>query len=696
MNPALNRRTFLRTGVRAAGGLLLGFHLPERGLSADMPAANKLNAFVLVGNDDAVTLFIHKAEMGQGTVTSLSMLLAEELECDWQKIRTEFPGVHSAYGGVQCVGGSQSVRSCYYSLREAGAAAREMLLQAAAQKWGVARTACRAENGCVINTATGAQLTYGNLAEDAAKLRAPIDVPVKSFSEFKIVGKPMRRLDTPGKVDGSIVFGIDVRLPHMLHAVVQRCPVFGGTVGRLDDAKAQATPGVKKIVNISSGVAVIAVSTWAAMEGRRNLAIEWNEGEVAAFSTPDITRAFATAMKTHDPVPGLPLMGIDRWLADTAKRLDAVVYQVPYLAHAPMEPLNCTAWVKADAAEVWASTQVQSSAREIAARKSGLPLEKVQIHTQYLGGSFGRRGAVDYIGEAVEVAKSVGVPVKLTWSREDDMQHDTYRPASYCRCISGLDADGWPAAWKVTLAGTRFSDSDAATEGFNLYTGAKFSGYTYLHRNVDPGIPVGCWRSRGYSQNTFFAECYLDEMAYAGGKDPMELRRRLVAYNPRLRNALELAAEKAEWGKPLPAGRGRGVSLVNNVGSYTVQIAEVAVENGKLKVHRVICVVDCGAVINPAGVVQQIRSGIAYGLSALKGGITIKNGRVEQSNFHDYEVIRIDEMPTIDVHIMPSTDPPGGIGEASTPGIAPAVCNAIFAATGKRIRQLPIRAEDLA
>lgn len=690
----MNRRAFLG----AAGGLLLRFHLPGRGLPAGIPAA-RLNAFVLVGSDDVVTLFIPKAEMGQGTVTSLAMLLAEELECDWRKIRTEFPGVDPAYGGTQGVGGSRSVRSCHYSLRQAGAAAREMLVRAAAHRWGVEATACRAENGCVTNTATGAQMTYGSLAEDAAKLRAPIDLPLKPSPEYKILGKPMKRLDTPGKVDGSTGFGIDVRLPGMLYAVVERCPVFGGTAGKCDDARAKAAPGVKTIVRISNGIAVIADSTWAAMEGRRNLAIEWNEGPLAALSTADITRAFAAAVKRWNPRPGLPLMGIDKVLATVPKRLDEVVYQVPYLAHAPMEPLNCTAWVKADSVEVWASTQAQSSAREIAARKSGLPPEKVQVHTEYMGGSFGRRGVVDYIGEAVEVAKSVDVPVKLTWSREDDIQHDRYRPAAYCRCIGGLDADGWPAAWKVTLASTRFGDSESVTEGFNLYRGLRFdlplSGYTYLHENVDPGIPVGCWRSRGYSQNTFFAESYLDEMAHAGGKDPIELRRRLIPHNPRLRHVLDLAAERAEWGKPLPAGRGRGVAMLNSNDTCTVQIAEVSVESGTLKVHRVTCVVDCGAVVNPTGVAEQIRSGIAYGLSALKGGITIKNGRVEQSNFHDYEVLRIDEMPAVDVHIVPSTDSPGGVGEAGTPGIAPAVCNAIFAATGKRIRRLPIRAGDL-
>ena len=693
---AFDRRGFLRSGAAAIGGLLIGCYLPERRrLAADTAVAgNKLNAWVLVGNDDIVTLYIHKAEMGQGTVTSLSMLLAEELECDWSKIRTEFPGVDRAYGGFQGVVGSQSIRSSYISLRQAGASAREMLVAAAAQKWGVDRSACRAEKSTVVNTATNARLTYGSLAEAAAKLPAPANVALKDPSEFKIVGKSRKRLDTPGKVDGSIVFGIDVRLPNMLYAVVERCPVFGGTVASFDDTKAKATPGVKSVVKISNGVAVIADSTWAAMEGRRKLVVTFDEGKVAANSTPGITKSFADAVAQGGAAPLRTVGDAAAALASASRKLEAV-YQTPYLAHAPMEPLNCTAWVRPDGADVWVSTQMQSSAQQIAAQKSGLPPAKVEVHTEYMGGGFGRRGGVDYIGEAVEVAKSVDVPVKVPWSREDDMQHDTYRPASYCRFAGGVDAEGWPVAWTASIACPAFAGANTSTEGVRdiAYTVPNFS---VDYHDINPGVPVSYWRSVGYSQNCFFAESFLDEMAHAGGKDPVEVRRRFLAKSPRLLAALELAAEKAGWGKPLPPGRGRGVSVVNNIGSNTVQIAEVSVEKGKVKVHRVVCAVDCGAVVNPAGVAQQIASGIAFGLSALKGGVTIKNGRVEQGNFHQYDVVRIDEMPQVEVHIVPSQAAPGGIGEASTPGIAPAVCNAVFAVTGKRIRQLPIRPEDLA
>ena len=689
---AFDRRSFLRAGA----GLLIACYLPERRrLRADTATAgNKLNAWVLVGNDDTVTLFIHKAEMGQGTVTSLSMLLAEELECDWAKIRTEFPGVDRAYGPFQGVVGSQSIRTSYVSLRQAGAQARAMLIAAAAQKWGVNQSLCRAEKSTVVNTATNARLTYGSLAEAAAKLPAPTDVPLKNPAQFQIVGKPRKRLDTPGKVDGSIAFGIDVRLPNMVYAVVERCPVFGGSVASFDDSKTKATPGVKSVVKISNGVAVIADSTWAAMEGRRKLTIQWNEGKVAAHSTPGIVQSFADAVASG-AAPVHSVGDAPAALASAPRKI-AAIYQTPYLAHAPMEPLNCTAWVRADGAEVWASTQMQTMARQIAAQKSGLPQDKVQVHTEYMGGGFGRRGGVDYIGEAVEVAKSVDVPVKVTWSREDDMRHDMYRPASYCRFSGALDPDGWPLAWTASIACTAFGGgASTSTEGVrdNPYSIANFA---VDYHNVDPGIPVSYWRSVGYSQNCFFAESFLDEMAHAGGKDPVEVRRRFLAKNPRLLAALELAAEKAEWSKPLAPGHGRGVSLVNNIGSHTVQIAEVSVEKGKVKVHRVVCAVDCGAVVNPAGVRQQIASGIAFGLSALKSGVTIKNGRVEQSNFHQYDVVRMDEMPKVEVHIVPSQAAPGGIGEASTPGAAPAVCNAIFAATGKRIRQLPIRPEDLA
>jgi len=689
----VKRRTFLQT---VAGGLLIRFSLPVKG---DV-ASNRLNAFVHVGSDDTVTLFIDKAEMGQGTVTSLSMLLAEELECDWKKIRPEFPGVDpEQYGPLQGVFGSRSIRTGWVPLRKAGASAREMLVQAAAQKWSVAAAQCKAENGFVVNTVTGARLSYGTLAEAAAKLNPPANVVLKDPKQYRLIGTSPKRLDTPIKVDGSAKFGIDVRLPGMQYAVVMRCPVFGGKVASFDATRTKQVPGVLNVVAISNGVAVLASDTWSAMEGRRVLEVQWDEGAQANTSTESIRRLFAdlaakpgaVARKEGDSSTAL---------SGAAKKVEAV-YEAPYLAHAPMEPLNCVAHVRSDSCEIWASTQIQTAASQIASKITGLPAKRVQVHTMYLGGGFGRRGGADYIGEAVEIAKQVSVPVKLTWSREDDLQHDTYRPAAYTRLAAGLDGDGWPAVWTGRIACPSFGyvrngvDSTGVEGMADMLYG--IPNILVDYHAADAGIPVSYWRSVGYSQNTFFTESFVDELAAAGGKDPLELRRRLLANSPRLLGALNLAAAKAGYGKPLPAGHHHGIAVANNVGSFTAQVAEISINQGKLKVHKVVCAVDCGQVVNPAGVAQQIRSAIVFGLTAaLKGNITIEKGRVVQQNFHDYEVLRIDEVPVVEAYTVPSENAPGGIGEAGTPPIAPAVMNAVFAATGKRIRRLPLRAADLA
>jgi isoquinoline 1-oxidoreductase beta subunit len=687
-----SRRSFLRTGATVTGGLLVGTSLPFRAAKAQ--GAAKLNAWVHVGADDAVTLFIHKAEMGQGTVTSLAMLLAEELECDWKKIRTEFPGIDRAYGPNQGVVGSQSIRGSWQPLRKAGATAREMLVQAAAQQWAVAPSQCRAENGAVVNTATNARLSFGALADAAAKVPPPANVALKDAAQFRVIGKSHARLDTPGKVNGSAKFGIDARLPGMLFAVAERSPVFGGKVASFDATAAKAVPGVKHVVQISSGVAVVADNTWSANQGRKALKIQWDEGANGHLTSAEISRRFveraqqpgAVAKKEGDAAAGL---------AGAAKKIEAV-YEVPYLAHAPMEPLNCTADVRADGCDVWASTQGQTAAHQAAVGITGLKPEQVKVHTLYMGGGFGRRARADYVSEAVEVSKAIGAPVQLTWMREDDMQQDWYRPASYVHFAAGLDAEGWPVALTSRIVcppfgGIRDGLSRTGVEGVADLAYAIPNVLVDYHAE-DPGIPVSYWRSVGYSQNTWFLESFIDEIAASGGKDPFELRRRLVAGNPRLKAVLELAAEKAGWGKPLPKGHGRGIAFSTNVGSLTAEVAEVSVTDGKLRVHRVVCAVDCGQVINPAGLEQQMQSGIVFGLTAaLKGSITLDRGRVQQGNFHQYDMLRIDEMPAVEVHMVPSTATPGGIGEASVPAIAPAVTNAIFAATGKRVRQLPIR-----
>ena len=691
--PSVNRREFLG----AAGGLLVGFFLPAKNRLSAEPTSSKLNAFVHVGSDDIVTLYIHKAEMGQGTVTSLSMLLAEELECDWSKIRTEFPGVDpAAFGPMQGVFGSMSIRTSWDPLRKAGATAREMLIAAAAQQWGVDKSQCNAENNSVINTATGIRLSYGALADAASKIPPPASVTLKDSKDFRLLGTSPKRRDSPDKIAGRAKFGLDMRLPGMLYAVVQRCPVFEGKVAGFDDSKTKAVPGVKQVVQISNGVAVVADNTWSAIEGRKVLQIQFDEGRRAQTSNATLRQMFADLAEK----PGAEARkrgDVEAALAAGEKKIEAV-YEAPYLAHAPMEPLNCTAHVRPDGCDVWASTQIQTAAQQVAMKITGLPREKVQVHTLFLGGGFGRRGASDYIGEAVEIGKAIGVPVKLTWTREDDLQHDFYRPASYTRFRAALDSEGWPIAFDSRIvcpsfSGMRNGVDFAAVEGI-ADLAYDIPNFRADYHAPDAGIPTSYWRSVGYSQNTFFAESFIDELAVAGGKDPVEFRRRLLKNSPRLLNVLNLAVEKA--GTPAP-GRHHGLAVANNIGSFNAQVAEVSIEKGKLRVHRVVCAVDCGHVVHPGILEQQIQSGIVYGLTAaLKGNITIENGRVKEQNFNQYDVLRIDEMPVVEVHVVASQNAPGGIGEASTPPIAPAVANAIYAATRKRLRRLPIRMADLA
>jgi isoquinoline 1-oxidoreductase subunit beta len=711
----IGRRGFLKTGVAGAAGLAIGFYLPGRfeALAATPAGAApaSLNAWMLISPDDTVKIMIDKSEMGQGILTALCMIAAEELDCDWKKIRTEFAPAAKEYFnpafGMQGTGGSSSVRSSWDPMRKAGAAAREMLLQAAAQQWSVEKSACRTENGVIYHDASKRKLTYGSVAAAAAMIPVPQDVPLKDPKQYRIVGKPTKRLDTPDKVDGRAEFGLDVKRPEMLYAVVARCPVFGGKVASFDATKAKAVPGVKTVVEISRGIAVVADNTWAAMQGRRALDVKWDEGPNANASSENISKLFADQM--GQPAAEARKEGDAASALSGATQKIEAVYEVPYLAHATMEPINCTADVRADRVDVWAPTQFQTMAQGTAAKICGLKPENAFIHTTYLGGGFGRKAGTDFVIEAVETSKAIGHPVKVTWSREDDTQHDYYRPASYAKMAGGIGADGWPVAWTTRVACSSIMEAWFPGSTKNNLDPTSVEGVSDLPYSIpnihvdyvrtEPGIPVGFWRSVGASQNGFFSECFMDELASAGKKDPYEFRRHLLDKAPRHLGVLELAAQKAGWDKPLPAGRYRGIAVLEAFQSYAAQVVEISVDRKarSVKVHRVVCAVDVGRVVNPTNIVMQSESAIVYGLSsALYGEITISGGRVTQTNFNNYRVLRADAMPAVEVYIVPSEEKPTGAGELAVPPVVPALCNAIFAATGKRIRRLPIRAEDLA
>ncbi len=711
----LNRRNFLKTGAAGAAGLVIGFYLPDRvEARSQQPSGGtpaKLNAWMIISPDNSVKIMIDKAEMGQGILTALCMIAAEELECDWKSIHTEFAPAAKEYFnpafGMQGTGGSSSVRSSWDPMRKAGASARDMLLQAAATQWKVDKADCRAENGMIYNDASKRKVSYGVVASAASLLPVPQNAPLKDPKTYRIIGKSTKRLDTPDKVNGRAEFGIDVRKPEMLYAVVARCPVFGGKVASFDATRAKAQPGVKHVVEISRGIAVVAENTWSAMQGRRVLDVKWEEGNNAGADSESISKLFseqmsksgAEARKEGDATAAL---------AAGAQKIEAV-YEVPYLAHATMEPLNCTADVRADRVDVWAPTQFQTMAQGASAKICGLKPENVFIHSTFLGGGFGRKAGTDFVMEAVETSKAIGAPVKLTWSREDDMQHDFYRPASYAKMAGAVGPDGWPTAWTTRIAcssimeawfpGSTKNDLDpTSVEGVaNLPYSIPNIHVDYVR--TEPGIPVGFWRSVGASQNGYFSECFIDELAAAGKKDPCEFRRKLLDKAPRQLGVLNLVAEKAGWDKPLPAGRYRGIAVLEAFQSFAAQVVEISLDRKArtVKIHRVVCAVDVGRVVNPANIVMQSESAIVYGLSsALYGEIAIAGGRVVQANFNNYKVLRLDEMPVVEVYIVPSEEKPTGAGELSVPPVVPALCNAIFTATGRRIRRLPIRAEDLA
>jgi isoquinoline 1-oxidoreductase beta subunit len=709
----VSRRALLKGGLAAGAGLVIGFRSPlvrER-LEAQTPGVFAPNQWLQIDRDGVVTIVNSVPEMGQGAMTTMPMIVADELDADLDKIRIEqAPANPKLYAnpvtGSQSYGGSRGVRDHLEMLRKAGAAGRQMLKEAAAQEWSVPLSEVDTEPGVAVHRPTGRRLPYGQLVDRASKLPVPQTPTLKTKAEFRYIGKERHRVDVPPKVNGQAVYGIDVKVPGMLIASIERCPVVtGGKVKSFDATAARKVPGVVQVVQVTNGVAVIADSFWAAQNGRKALTVEWDEGALASVSSPMISSEYEKASRSAGQVARND-GDVDAALAAGGKTVEAI-YQVPYLEHACMEPMNATAQVTREACTVWAPTQNPGGTQATAARLTGLPPEQVTVHTTLLGGGFGRRGEVDFIVDAVEVAKAAGgLPVKTIWTREDDLTHGFYRPSTYNVFRAALDGQGTPTAWFTRVVGPGIviqkgrapagSIDGSAMEGVRNHPYA-IPNVRIEWVNKDLGVPLGFWRSVGPSQNGYIVESFVDELAHAAGKDPFEYRRALLGKAPRHKAVLELVADKAKWGSPVPAGRGRGIAVCFSYGSYAAHVAEVSVaDDGAVTVHKFVCAIDCGIAVNPDQVKAQMEGGLIYALTAaLMGEITVDKGRVQQTNFHTYPMLRIAQAPPTEVHILDSGEAPGGLGEPGVPTVAPALCNAIFAATGKRIRRLPIRADDL-
>jgi isoquinoline 1-oxidoreductase subunit beta len=704
----MSRRSFLQAGAAAGGGLMLSLRLPfARGEAAAADADSFApNAFVRIEPDGRVILTMPYVEMGQGTYTSIPMLIAEELEVELSQVRLEpAPPNEKLYAnpliGVQATGNSNAIRGAWEPMRQAGAAARVMLVAAAAKRWNVDPASCRAQGGEVLHGPTGRRIKYGELAADAARLPVPQGVALKQAKDFKLIGTPAKRLDTPAKVNGSAIYGIDVRPPGLKFATLAQSPVFGGRVKSLDDTAARAVNGVRQIVRLDDAVAVVADHMGAAKKGLAALKIEWDEGPQAKLDTGDVAAELEKATLGSGAV-AQNIGDVGKAMAGAVTKVEAT-YQVPFLAHATMEPMNCTAHVRSDGCEVWVGNQAIARAQAFAAKAAGLPVDKVVLHNHLIGGGFGRRLEADGVARAVEIAKQVDGPVKVVWTREEDIQHDMYRPYWFDRLSAGLDAKGMPIAWNNRFAGSSVIarwlppgfnnglDPDSTEGAIDLIYDLPNLHVEYV-RVEPPGIPTAFWRSVGPSHNVFVTESFMDELAAAAKQDAVAYRRALLDKSPRAKAALDLVAEKSGWGQALSDRAGRGVALQFVFGSYMAHVAEVEVaKDGAVRVRRVVCAVDCGTVVNPDTVRAQIESGIIFGITAaLHGEITLKNGRVQQSNFDTYQMLRINEAPAIEVHIVQSSEPPGGMGECGTSLIVPAVANAIFAATGKRLRKMPV------
>jgi len=719
----ISRRSFLKFGVTvgaaAGGGLLLGFSMPassqdqKTGRSVIGGDANEApqsgvfapNAFIQIDTAGKVTLVIPKVEMGQGVYTSIPMLIAEELEVPLDAVTLDHaPPNEKLFGdpllGGQLTGGSTSIRFAWEPMRRAGATARVMLVNAAARQWQVDPASCHAQAGQVTHAASNRSASYGQLAQAASALPVPQNVPLKEPKDFRLIGTPAKRLDSPEKVDGTALFGLDVRLPGMVYAAIANCPVFGGTLASVDDTHTKTIPGVREIVKVDNAVAVIGDHTWAARRGVQALDIKWNEGAGAQVSMKTIVDDLAAASQRNGAVARKE-GDVGRAFGEAKSRVDAV-YQQPFLAHATMEPLNCTVHVRADACEIWLGSQVPTRVVDAAVAVTGLPADKIIVHNHLIGGGFGRRLETDMVTQAVKVAKQVSMPVKVLWTREEDIQHDMYRPYYYDTISAGLDANGKPVAWQHRIAGSsimaRFAppafkkglDPDAVEVAADLPYDLPNQLVDYV-RQEPHAVPTAFWRGVGPTRGTFVVESFIDELAAHAKIDPVQYRRSLLGKSPRALNVLNTAAQAANWGSALPQGQGRGVSVMHAFGSFFSIVVDVAVDQGEVTVKRITCAVDCGMVVNPNTIEAQVQGGIIFGITAaLHSEITIKDGRVEQNNFTDYRMLRINETPPIDVHIVKSGEAPGGIGEPGTAALAPALTNAIYAATGKRLRQLPV------
>jgi len=711
------RRVFLQHTAAAGGALVLALALPGGGGShaSEQARGGQLNAWLRIGADDSITIVVDRSEMGQGVYTALPMLLAEELEVDLSRVKIVAAPVGDPYvnvlNGGQVTGTSNSVQDAWEKLRKAGAQARMMLIAAAAQRWHVKPSDCQAQDGRVSGP-QGKTASYGELADAASKLSVPKDVPLKDASRFRLIGKPLPRLDTAAKVDGSAEFGLDVQLPGMLYAVIALCPTLGGKVVSVESSAARAMPGVRKVLTTTGGVVVVADHFWQAHKARDVLQINWDQGPNTGLDNAQVwsmlekaatTDAGASALGREEVSAALKTGNASEALKKAAKTFSAV-YELPMLAHAAMEPLNCTADVKTDRCDIYVGTQVQQMAQAAAADAAGLKPDKVNVHTTLLGGGFGRRLEVDFIPAAVVASKALGAPVKLIWTREDDMTHDYFRPPVRAAVSAGLDEKGGLLAWALHVTSpsitARFDPTnknpfDSVIEYVQNFPYA-VPNFDLRYTRREIGIDVGYLRSVSHGPNCFAVESSIDELAQAASVNPLDFRLALLAGKPRHTQVLKLVAERSGWGKA-PKGRHQGLAFMEGYTSHIAQVAEVSVENGRLKVHKVTCVIDCGQIVNPRIVTSQLESAIIFGLSAaLWGDVTLENGRVQQQNFHEYRVLRLNETPQIDIHLVPSDAGPGGIGETGVPPIAPAIYNAIFAATGKRLRSLPLSAHGLA